>query len=230
MPWGRTKDDEKVEFELPDDIKAKLELGDKNAAELEALKAKSAESDAALASLKEELQRVRAEMQVAAKPKDKEEPVDEDGEFFSSPAAAIDKRIGKNLLPMATALAEMRADKVMDDLRNIYPELRYPAVAQSLEETVAAYPVGQRASKEFMLNAFRVVRDRLRESGKLDDKEFSSFMERNRQSGGRMDDDRRSAPRTQFDENALRFLNRYGITPEEAEKKLAQLGAGGRFA
>src|SRR6185312_1732560 len=191
MPWAmsRRQEDDKIEFELSPEVKAEIEAGKKAAEELAALKAELATRNASIETMRTEFEELKQSFtaeqaekeRLKPKPVESDEPSDED--YFANPKEAVSKTINKTMLPLATALAEARADKIMDDLRRMYPELNYAAVAEDFEATVSKYGIANRANKEFMVNAFRVTRDRLRENGKLDAPEFQSFMEVSRRNG-----------------------------------------------
>jgi hypothetical protein len=223
MAWMRSKD-EKVEFELPDEVKTQLKAGEDaktKAAELETQLTANSQKQTALET---ELAQLKAALTAKAdkeKPKEEEKPNEPD--WFAAPKEAVQLEVAKNMQPLAVAVQEMRADRVLTKLKDLYPEMSYPKVAQELQVVTEKFNLDHRANEQLMMNTFRVVRDRLRESGELDKPEFSSFMERSRQNGRSFGDNDRSDPKKQlvnFTAEEQAFLDRYEIKPEEATEVL----------
>jgi hypothetical protein len=231
MPWGmqRVKDEDKVEFEIPDDVKAKIEAGERASQEVETLKTNLASKDSDISKLREDMELLKERTQAATKPP-KADDSEEETDYFADPRAAMDKAIGKNLLPVVNVVAEMRADRVMENLRRSYPELDAPNVSAEFEAATAKYKLGDKANRQLMENTFRVVRDRLREEGKLETAEYTNFMERPRQGGGRLDSQEEAAKaKRNFSADEKNFLARYGVTEDEASAYIKEgVGSFGR--
>lgn len=224
MGWGiKAKQNDEVEFELPDEVKTKIEAGEKAAQSVEELRQTLASKDTELAAFKSEFEAFRASVAQATQPKVETPAADEEPDFFADPASAVSRAIGKNLGPVVGVIAEMKADKVMEDLRRKYPELSAQAIDTEFKNATAKYGIADRANSTLMENTFRIVRDRMRESGKLESEEYSNIMERSRQVSNLTSGSHDTKPVRKFAPAEESFLRRYGITNEEAATILAEV-------
>lgn len=220
------KSPEEIEFDLDDDVKKQLEEGKKASekvtaleAEISNIKAKAEENEALKTKLAELEQSLQALKTPPEKKTENQDLTSED--FLIDPVAATRRAINEQSAPLAKAILLRGAQDNIRELKNEYGA-EYDFFAKDIEKEFKNATLEQMNNQSFVQNVFHVVRSR--NISKLNTPEYKSFIETSSRNGHVQHDEvKKKTPA--FSDEAKRFMDRLGVTVDEAQKTLEE----GRF-